>query len=120
MLASEASTVASVGEPTLTRNGVWMNAGTPRSAQPAVKAASWAGVAGGQLPAAGVADEDLDGPGPGGVGVGQPALGQPALDLDVRADGRRDPGCAHVLPQKVTSSLIVVPQSTGCRRWGSG
>jgi len=42
-VATDCSTVASLGEPTLTRNGVWMKAGTPRSAQPAVNAASWRG-----------------------------------------------------------------------------
>ena len=40
MEAIDCATVASVGEPTLTRNGVWMNDGTPRSAQPAVNSAS--------------------------------------------------------------------------------
>jgi hypothetical protein len=40
IVAIDCSTVASVGEPTLTRNGVWMNEGTPRSAQPAVNSAS--------------------------------------------------------------------------------
>jgi hypothetical protein len=40
MVAIDCSTVASVGEPTLTRNGVWTKAGTPRSAQPAVNNAS--------------------------------------------------------------------------------
>ena len=40
MAAIDCSTVAAVGEPTLTRNGVWMNDGTPRSAQPAVNLAS--------------------------------------------------------------------------------
>ena len=43
MEAIDCSTVASVGEPTLTRNGVWMNDGMPRSAQPAVNSASCAG-----------------------------------------------------------------------------
>jgi hypothetical protein len=41
MVAIDCSTVASVGEPTLTRNGVWMNEGAPRSAQPAVNSVSY-------------------------------------------------------------------------------
>ena len=86
MDAIDCSTVASVGEPTLTRNGVWMNDGTPRSAQPAVNSGVLRRVAGGQLPAARVADEDLHGPGVDRVGVGEAALGQAALDLDLRAD----------------------------------
>src|SRR3954464_12797733 len=43
MVAIDCSTGASLGEPTLTRNGVWMNEGRPRSAQPAVNAASCRG-----------------------------------------------------------------------------
>ena len=37
------ASVSALGEPTLTRNGVWMNEGTPRSAQPAVNSASCLG-----------------------------------------------------------------------------
>jgi hypothetical protein len=40
MVAIDWSTVASLGEPTLTRNGVCTKEGTPRSVQPAVNAAS--------------------------------------------------------------------------------
>jgi hypothetical protein len=47
------------------------------------------GVARRQPPAARVADEHLDGAGADGIGVGQPALGEAALDLDVRADRRQ-------------------------------
>ena len=43
MEAIDCSTVASVGEPTLTRNGVWMNDGIARSAQPSTKSASCSG-----------------------------------------------------------------------------
>jgi hypothetical protein len=50
--------------------------------------------AGGQPPAPRVADEHLDGACADRVGVGQPAGGQPALDLDVRAD-RRPIGGVH-------------------------
>jgi hypothetical protein len=51
-------------------------------------------VARGQPPAARVADEDLHGPGPDGVGVGEAALCQAALDLELRAD-RRHHGTTH-------------------------
>ena len=61
MVAIDCSTVASVGEPTLTRNGVWMNEGTPRSAQPGGEQRVLPRVAGGELPAARVADEHLHG-----------------------------------------------------------
>ena len=43
MEAIDCSTVASVGEPTLTRYGVWMNDGIPRSAQPSTNSASCVG-----------------------------------------------------------------------------
>lgn len=43
MVSIERSTVAGVGEPTFTRNGVCTNDGTPRSARPATNAASCAG-----------------------------------------------------------------------------
>ena len=43
MEAIDCSTVAAVGEPTLTRNGVWTNDGTPRSRQPAVNSSSCSG-----------------------------------------------------------------------------
>ena len=80
--AIDCSTVASVGEPTLTRNGVWMNDGMPALGAARGEQGVLRRVAGGQLPAARVADEDLHGAGADGVGVGQAALGQAALDLE--------------------------------------
>jgi hypothetical protein len=52
-------------------------------------------VAAGELPAARVAHEHLDGAGADGVGVGQPALGEAAPDLDVRPDRRRGTSELH-------------------------
>ena len=52
-------------------------------------------VAVGEPPAARIADEHLDGAGSHGVGVGQPALGEAALDLDVRPDRGRGTSELH-------------------------
>ena len=84
--AIDCSTVASVGEPTLTRKGVWMNDGTPRSAQPAVKAASCCGSPAVSFQPRGLPTKTCTARGGDGVGVGESAPGQAALDLDVRAD----------------------------------
>ena len=89
MEAIDCSTVASVGEPTLTRYGVWMNDGIAALGAALDEQRVLRRVARGQLPAARVADEDLDGARADGVGVGEPALGQAALDLDLRTDQRR-------------------------------
>ena len=111
MDAIDCSTVASVGEPTLTRNGVWMKDGTPAL-----------GAAGGEQrvlrgsPAVsrqprGLPTNTCTAAGADRVGVGEAALGEAALDLDVRAD-RRAGSATSCTATGSTRIFTVVPCST--------